>query len=109
MQQLVTSLQQCHEALRRNDLKEFLERTSCQQAWCEQLRALGFSARLGPEHMPETDVRISTLYAQLRHLSDVHAAVLRRMRRTLNIKSMFLAAGDATYPSPACLASLGRK
>jgi hypothetical protein len=118
LQQLVTSLQQSPQALQRNDISEFLRRTSCQQVWCEQLQTSRLSEFSAPDESAAAAIRerwhalaarLAMLQAELGQLNQVSAAVLRKMQRMLRIKSFLLMADDATYASQASCSSLGRE
>ena len=102
LEQLVASLRQAHEAFRRNDMAEFLRCTSIQQDLCGSRKKLQFPETrkgLSNDCSGMCDP-LSTLFAESRRLNQVYAALLGKMRRTIQVKSTLLTADTLTYGRP---------
>ena len=133
MRELAGMLEQTQAALLASDLERIEAHTVRQRELCDALRLLeapGTSpGKDAPRkrtrvHLPEGSLspelreRWSTLSQELAqvqsrvgHLNRVHAALLRRARRSLAIVSRLLASSAATYtlPQPATAAELGER
>ena len=133
LQSLAAELESCRTAYVTLDLQGIQQSITEQENLCTQIRyldgeTLGLQQRCGedlarivsaPERTPpdendapEVSARLRTMQARMtaaraeaRRLNQVHAALLRRSRRSINVLNSVLASYMDTYPEPQAVLS----
>jgi hypothetical protein len=104
MRELAAALEQAQAAVVASDLERIHSQTARQQELCQELTRLGVPAGTGsPAVQSRWDAlsgELAKVETEVEYLNRVHASLLRRARRTLEIFSRVLASSAVTYAPP---------